>query len=202
MVLLPNCACCDVDVCSREDSDPDADTEYDVGIAGSDQSFSRCVGLPKNRDIRITHRLVLATMEESTTAALFISSSGVNPAIDNTFTRWSYYGVATGFGNYIAGTSPARYYDRAQAYLQNGFTTQGCCFDLNNASNGVTIEAEWRRIGDSWTLYSSKLDGVAASLSGATALALPASSGYVWHGITGSNGGKTYTSYYMKIEYL
>jgi hypothetical protein len=135
------------------------------------------------------------------TAAVVIYNNGSNTiAGDNT--RFAYFGVAANFGNYISGTSPAQYYDRAQAYLQGGFTTQECCFNLNNASSGVTIEAEWRRIGDSWTLYSSKLDGVAASLSGATALSLPASSGYVWHGITGSNGGKTYTSYYMKIEYL
>ena len=200
MVLLPGCVCCDV--CSKEDSDPDADTAYDVDISGSSEFFSRCVGLPASGDIRITQRLVVATMEDSTTAAVVISTNGLNQVSEALLDRFSLFGIATDFGNNIPGSSPTRYYDRAQAYLAGGFETQMCCFDLGNTSNGVTIEAEWRRIGDSWTLHSSKLDGVASSISGTTGLVLPASSRYVWHGITGSNGGKTYTSYYMKIEYL
>jgi hypothetical protein len=200
MVLLPGCVCCDV--CSKEDSNPDEDTEYDVEISGSSESFFRCVGLPASGDVRITQRLVVATMADSTTAAVVISNNGLNQISEAFLARFSYFGVAAGFGNNVPGASPARAYDRAQAYLAGGLQTQECCFDLSNASNGVTIEAEWRRIGDSWTLYSSKLDGVASSLSGTSGLVLPASARYVWHGITGTNGGKTYTSYYMKIEYL
>lgn len=199
MVLLPNCLCCDA--CSRDDSNPDDDTEYDVGIEGSAEAFSRCVGLTKTRDIRITQRLVVSTMEDNTTAAVVIYNHGGN-TLAGSGTRFALFGVGTSAGDEVPGSSPTRYYDRAQAYLAGGFQAQTCCFDLNNASNGVTIEAEWRRVGDSWSLYSSKLDGVAASLSGNAALVLPASSGYVWHGISGTNGGKTYTSYYMKIEYL
>lgn len=199
MVLLPCSRCCDV--CSREDSDPDAGTAYDVGISGSAEDFSRCVWLPTSSDIRIVQKLVLATMASNTTASVVLSTDGVSPKLGYS-NRWTLFGLAANSGGSIPGTSPVRYYERAQAYLTSEFQTQGDFFDINTVSNGVTIEAEWRRVGNSWTLHSSKIDGVASSISGAVPYALGASAGYVWHGITGTNGGKTYTSYYMKIEYL
>jgi hypothetical protein len=189
-------------VCSKEDSDPDADTAYDVQLAGSAEFFARCVGLSTDRDIRIMQKLVVATLADATTASLILSSNGVDPVSGAGTNQWVLFGVAGDFGQSIPGTSPVRYYDRAQAYLTTGFQTQDNFFDLNAASNGVTIEAEWRRVGNSWTLHSSKLNGVVSSLSGSVGFSLAASAGYVWHGMSGTNGGKTYTSYYMKVEFL